>query len=167
MLGNNLTQETDSSIVSPITQDSLEADLGLTTEEKRQKIEQVFSSGQWQEEDEYEVAKIRQVVRNHIFKHVKFVKGEGLMAKSHKSNRGKRMKLNLFGKSHERPDLTCKNGYEYNIMRLVGLDEGRTSILKQALWWKTYNVHIHYEIKQLRGRMNCAMKQCLSEGENI
>ena len=29
------------------------------------------------DEDEYEIAKIRQVIRNHIFKHVKFVKGEG------------------------------------------------------------------------------------------
>ena len=44
---------------------------------KKRKAEATYLSGQWQDEDEYEITKLRQVVRNHIFKHLKFVKGEG------------------------------------------------------------------------------------------
>ena len=34
------------------------------------------------EEDPYEVLKVKKVIHNHIFKHVKFCKGEGLKAVS-------------------------------------------------------------------------------------
>ena len=165
MNGSHIFNHTGNSELSQITEESTEVESGLTLEQKKRKIEDIYCSAQWQEEDEYEVAKIRQVVRNHIFKHVKFVKGEGVKPKGHGTRKRKKPKISLFGKSHERPDLTIRTGYAYNIMRLVGLDEERTSISKRALWWKTYNVHVHHEIRQLRGRMNSGMKLCISEGE--
>ena len=70
--------ENNGSVVSNITHDdSIEADNALSLNDKKRRIETVYSNGQWKDEDEYEIAKIRQVIRNHIFKHVKFVKGEG------------------------------------------------------------------------------------------
>ena len=61
------------SVVSNITHDdSVEADNALSLNDKKRNIENVYTSGQWKDEDEYEITKIRQVVRNHIFKHVKW-----------------------------------------------------------------------------------------------
>ena len=59
------------------TNNSRHVDEELTTEQKKRKFEQVYSGRRWQEEDKYEVQKVKQIVRNNIFKHVKFVKGEG------------------------------------------------------------------------------------------
>ena len=48
---------------------------------KKRKPEAIYLNGQWKDEDEYEdeveIAKLRQVIHNHTFKHLKFVKGEG------------------------------------------------------------------------------------------
>ena len=166
MNGSHIINQTENAELSQITEESTEVESGLTLEQKKRKIEDIYCSAQWQEEDEYEVAKIRQIVRNHIFKHVKFVKGEGVKSKAQQNRKkAKRKQIDLFGKSHERPDLTIRNGYAYNIMRFVGLDKERTSITRRALWWKTYNVHVHQEIRQLRGRMNAAMKNCISKGK--
>ena len=46
-------------------------------EGKKRKINAVYSSGRWMDEDPYEVMKVRQVIINHVFKNLKFVKGEG------------------------------------------------------------------------------------------
>ena len=67
----------------------------------------------------------------------------------------------VFGKCHERPDLTKKYGYEYVIMNLVGLNDDKATLVKRALHWKTYNHNIHKEIRELRGRVNVAMKRCI------
>ena len=124
MTNSQFINDAENAELSQITEESTEIDSGLTLEQKKRKIEDIYCSAQWQEEDEYEVAKICQVVRNHIFKHVKFVKGEGVKSKvQQNSKKAKRKQIDLFGKSHERPDLTIRNGYAYNIMRLVGLDE--------------------------------------------
>ena len=126
----------------------------------------MYSSGQWKEEDEYEVTKIRQVIRNHIFKHVKFVKGEGSKPGGKRDLRKKRCKDLVYGKCHERPDLTKTTGYECEIMRLVNLTSENSSVVTRALWWKTYNPYIHHEIRQLRGRMNACMKACITDGKS-
>ena len=69
-----------------------------------------------------------------------------------------------FGKCHERPDLTKLTGYECQILRMVGLSEIDATIFKQALWWKTYNSHVHKEIRQMRRRMHVAMKTSITQG---
>ncbi len=70
----------------------------------------------------------------------------------------------LFDMCYERPDLTKQTGYECKILRLVEMNETATSITTQALWWKTYNSYVHQEIRQLRGRMNNAMKLAITQG---
>ena len=158
--------ENNGSVVSNITHDdSIEADNALSLNDKKRRIETVYSNGQWKDEDEYEIAKIRQVIRNHIFKHVKFVKGEGSRPGAKRDIRKKQCKDLVLGKCHERPDLTKSTGYECEIMRLVGLTNENLSITTRALWWKTYNQYIHHEIRQLRGRMNACMKASITDGK--
>ena len=160
-------RENESNVVSGITNDpSISGtDNSLSVNEKKRKAEATYLSGQWQDEDEYEITKLRQVVRNHIFKHLKFVKGEGSIPCAKKDRKSKKRNQLLFGMCHERPDLTKQTGYECTILRLVGMHETDSSITAQALWWKTYNGYVHQEIRQLRGRMNNAMKISITQGE--
>ena len=159
------TPDNESSVVSGITSvDSINTVNGLSLEDKKRKIDGIYLSAQWNDEDEYEVSKLRQVIRNHIFKHVKFVKGEGALPTQKKDNKSRQLKNLLFGKCHERPDLTRLSGYECQILRMVGLSEGDTSLTRRALWWKTYNTYVHQEIRQLRGRMNAGIKLSITQG---
>ena len=95
---------------------------------------------------------------------MKFCKGEGLKASSNQMEK-KSAKLLLFGKSHEKADLTKRHGYEYNIMKLSGYDEDNRSITGRTLWWKTYNDHIIEEIRQLRGRMSGGIEASCTQGK--
>ena len=159
------TQDNETSVVSGITSvDSTNTDNGLSLEEKKRKIDGIYLSAQWNDEDEYKVTKIRQVIRNHIFIHVKFVKGEGTVPTQKKDNKSRQLKKLLFGKCHERPDLTRQSGYECQILRMVGMSQQDTSITRRALWWKTYNTYVHQEIRQLRGRMNAGIKLSIIQG---
>lgn len=163
---DHTVQDTNVSVVSGITSaESTNTDNGLSIEEKKRKIDAIFLSQQWNDEDEYEISKIRQVIRNHIFKHVKFVKGEGSVATHKNDNKSRQLKNLIFGKCHERPDLTRLAGYEYQILKLVGLSEEDSSLARRALWWKTYNNYVHQEIRQLRGRMNAGIKTSITEGK--
>ena len=65
------------SLASTVTNDTFLQESGLTDEAKKRKLEEIYSNGRFQEEDENEILKVQQVVRQHIFKHVKFCKGEG------------------------------------------------------------------------------------------
>ena len=164
---SHTAQNNEASVVSGITsEDSVNTDNGLSLVEKKRKIDGIYLSVQWNDEDEYEVTKSRQVIRNHIFKHVKFVKGEGAIPSHKKENKSRQLKKLLFGKCHERPDLTMPSGYECQILRMVGLSEEDTSVSRRALWWKTYNTYVHQEIRQLRGRMNAGIKISISQGES-
>ena len=159
-------QDTGVSVVSGITNaESTSTVNRLSIEDKKRKIDAIFLSQQWNDEDEYEITKIRQVIRNHIFKHVKFVKGEGSIPTQKKDNKSRRLKNLMFGRCHERPDLTRLSGYEYQILKLVGLSEEDTSLVRRALWWKTYNMYVHQEIRQLRGRMNAGIKISIAQGK--
>ena len=83
----NINQDTEASVVSGITSvDSINTDRGLSVNDKKRKTNEMYLSAQWNDEDEYEVTKLRQVMRNHIFKHVKFVKGEGAIPSHKKEN---------------------------------------------------------------------------------
>ena len=157
--------DSEGSIVSGITnEESTNSETGLSLDDKKRKIDAIFLSQQWNDEDEYEITKIRQVIRNHIFKHVKFVKGEGSVPTQKKDTKTRQLKNLMFGKCHERPDLTRQSGYECQILKMVGLDEHDTTLVRRALWWKTYNSYIHQEIRQLRGRMNAGIKTSIAEG---
>ena len=160
-----VAQDPEASVVSGMTnEDSVITDNGLSVEEKKRKVDDIYLSKQWTDEDEYEVTKLRQVIRNHIFKHVKFVKGEGAVPRNKKENKSKPLKNLMFGKCHERPDLTKLSGYECQILRMIGMSEKHTSLTKRTLWWKTYNTYVHHEIRQLRGRMNAGIKLSITEG---
>ena len=163
--GTRALQDSEGSIVSGITnEESTNSETGLSLDNKKRKIDAIFLSQQWNDEDEYEITKIRQVIRNHIFKHVKFVKGEGSVPTQKKDTKTRQLKNLMFGKCHERPDLTRQSGYECHILKMVGLDEHDTTLVRRALWWKTYNSYIHQEIRQLRGRMNAGIKTSIAEG---
>ena len=60
---------------SSLTNDTFIEESGLNNDQKKRKMEDIYSSGRWKEVDEYEVTKVRKIIRNHIFKHVKFCKG--------------------------------------------------------------------------------------------
>ena len=79
---------------------------------------------------------------------MKFVKGEGSVPTHKKDNKSRQLKNLMFGKCHERPDLTRQSGYECQILKMVGLDECDTSLVRRTLWWKTYNSYIHQEIQK-------------------
>ena len=159
-------QDNESNVLSGITNDASVSDTTqiLSVNDKKRKAEQIYLSGQWKDEDEYEITKLRQVIRNHIFKHLKFVKGEGTIPSSRKDRKTKKRVQLTYGMCHERPDLTKQGGYELKILRLMGMSEINTSITAQALWWKTYNSYVHHEIKQMRGRINAAMKLAITQG---
>ncbi len=159
-------RDNESNVLSGITNDASVSDTTqiISDNDKKRKAELIYLSGQWKDEDEYEITKLRQVIRNHIFKHLKFVKGEGTIPSFKKDRKTKKRDQLLYGMCHERPDLTKQGGYELKILRLMGMSEINTSITAQALWWKTYNSYVHHEIKQMRGRINAAMKLAISQG---
>ena len=66
-----------SQAASTVTNGSILNENVLSPDMKKRKLEEICSNGRFQDEDEYEVLKVRKVVRQHIFKHLKFCKGEG------------------------------------------------------------------------------------------
>ena len=71
----NILQDNEASVVSGITSvDSINTDRDLSVNDKKRKTNEIYLSAQWNDEDEYEVIKLRQVIRNHIFKHVNLLK---------------------------------------------------------------------------------------------
>ena len=163
-ISNNVPS--DQSTITDNTINSRDTDEQLTTEQKKRKFEEVYSSRRWQEEDKYEVQKVKQIVRNNIFKQVKFVKGEGYKNITNNVER-KNGKANQkeYGKCHEWADSTKVTGYEYNVMKLAGVTEMNSSITDRALYWKTYNEYVRDEIRQMRGRMSGSVKLSVNQGE--
>ena len=76
----------------------------LLVDEKNRKTEYVYLCGWWKDDDEEEVTK-RLVIRNHIFKHVKFIKREGTRVVTGMRKRKTTKKI-VYDKCHERVDLT-------------------------------------------------------------
>ena len=148
---------------STVTNDTFCEESFLDDEQKKRKVEDVYSDGRFANEDEYEIMKVRKVIRTHIFKHVKFCKGEGNSFRPNPFEK-KKAKIKLYGKSHEKADLSKRIGYEYHVMKLVGYDENKRSLTDRALWWKTYNIHVIEEIRQLRGRVSTGMKKNIIKG---
>ena len=80
---------------STVTNDIIYQKSILLDDAKNRKLEEIYSNGRFQE-DEYEILKIQQVVRQHIFKHVKSCTGEG--KKSATNFDKKAAKVLAFGK---------------------------------------------------------------------
>ena len=156
-----------SSISEGDTTRAVNQDVRLTEDQKLQLLEKTYLSEQWTPTDDHEIDKLKKVIRKHIFKHLKFVKGEGTAHDNKKTVKGKRQRTPVYaiGKCHERPDLRKKTGYEVKILSEVGKDERTSTIVSRALWWKTYQSHVYNEIRQLRGRVNNNVKQCLITGK--
>ena len=141
-------------------------DQNLTIEQKNHKFDEVYQSRRWQEEDKYEVQKVKQIVRNNIFKYRKFVKGEGVKIVNRKIERhNDKSIIKEYGKCHEKADLTKLSGYEYNLMKLAGVTEKNSSINERALYWKTYNAYVRDEIRQMRGRVSASIKNSINQGK--
>ena len=76
--------------------------------------------------------KVIQVIMTHIYKYVKFCKGEGTKSPENSFEKNN-AKILQYGNSHENVDLSNRFGYEYNIMKLVGYDENARSLTDKAL----------------------------------
>ena len=76
-------------------------------------------------------------------------------------SREKMANIWLYGKIHEKADLTERIGYEYYVMKLLGNDENKRSLTDIALWWKNYNIHVIEEIRQLRGGVSFGIKNII------
>ena len=129
-----------SSISEGYTTRAVNPDLRLTEDQKLQLLENTYLSEQWTPSDDHEIDKLKKVIRKHIFKHLKFVKGEGTAPDTKKTDKGKnenkRQRSPVFadGKYHECPDLRKKTGYEVKILNEVGKDERTSAIVSRALW---------------------------------
>ena len=51
---------------SSLTNNTFIDESGLNNDQKKRKMEDIYSGGRWKEVDEYEVMKVRKVIRNHI-----------------------------------------------------------------------------------------------------
>ena len=78
--------------------------------------------------------------------------------------KSKNSKSLVYGKYHEKEDLTKRTCYKYSLMKCVGLNEESSTLVKRDSRWKTYNNHVQHEIRALWGRMNSGMKTCICEG---
>ena len=93
MVGATMIDDTNtrlSQAASTVTNDSILNESVLSPDMKKRKLEEIYSNGKFQDEDEYEVLKVRKVVRQHIFKHLKFCKGEGTKSANNFEKKKKR-----------------------------------------------------------------------------
>ena len=156
-----------------ITDDTYIREIDMTTEQKKRKLEQIYATKKkdaYLEEDEFEIQKVRKQVRENIFPKVKFCKGEGntqkIIQSNNKRNGRKFKKMDELGKSHENADLTCKTGFEYKLLDLCGMEEGKKSLTQRANWWKLYAYYVKTEIRQQRGNIQYMIRKTLTEGKN-
>ena len=109
-----VTANTDYATEISSMSDGFNPDTRLNEDEKLQLLEKTYLSEQWIPADDHEIDKVRKVIRRHIFKELKFVKGEGTLTDTKKTDKGKnknkrqRTPVYAIGKSHERPDLKGK-----------------------------------------------------------
>ena len=168
---NSMSQETQLTQESGLTTESILEENALSTEEKKRRIQEVYYGRAYKEENKYEVNKVKKIVRENIFKHVKFCIGEGSYGSDKNgitrgTNKSKATK-NTYGQSHEYPDLTLRRGYAYEILSLSGNGTEKKSLSNRALWWKTYSKFVKYEVRQIRSNVNYTVKKSCMEGEFI
>ena len=88
----------------------------------------MHSDGRFKYEDEYEIIKVRKAIRTHVFKHVKFYKGEGNKSPANSFEK-KNAKILQYSKCHEKANLSKRVECDYNIIKLVGFDENTRSLI--------------------------------------
>ena len=140
----------------------------MSQEDKMARMETIYSSTEYGEDEcEFEVAKVKKMVRDNIFCLTKFCKGEGNPKVPVRPKPGKPKKVVLMkvGKTHELADVTQKKGYEYIVMKLCGLEEGKRTLDERCKWWKTYNYYVKYEIGQQRGHIQYMLRLTLTQGK--
>ena len=140
----------------------------MNQEEKWARMETIYSNTDYgEDEDEFEVAKVKKMVRDNIFCLTKFCKGEGnpKAPVRPKPGKPKRVVLMKIGRTHELADVTQKRGYEYEVMKLCGLEEGKRTLDERCKWWKTYNYYVKYEIGQQRGHIQYMLRLTLTQGK--
>ena len=165
---HSMSQETHLTEESGLTTDSLLGENALSTQEKKRRIQDVYYGRAYREENKYEVNKVKKIVRENIFKHVKFCIGEGSYGSNKNGttrgeNRSKATR-NTYGLSHEYPDLTLKRGYAHEILTLSGNGAEKKSLSQRALWWKTYSKFVQIEVRQIRSNVNYTVKKTCMEG---
>ena len=153
---------------SSATQDDVRRlqDNNLSDELKKRKIEHIYNNGSWISQDEYEISKIRKVVRRYVFKYTKFCIGEGQSSKKDLTPKQK-AKNKMLGNTHEMADLTIKNNYISECMKECGMGECEKSLTVRTVWWKTYSNIVLHETRLLRGRMNYNMRKLIFDGEKF
>ena len=156
-----------------ITDDTYIREIDMTIDQKKRKLELIYSTKKknaYLEENEFEIQKVRKQVRDNIFPKVKFCKGEGntqkIIHSKNRRNGRKFKKMDELGKSHENADLTCKTGFEYKLLDLCGMGEGKKTLTQRANWWKLYAYYVKTEIRQQRGNIQYMIRKTLTEGKN-
>ena len=115
---NNAGQTAEQSL---ITDDSMIREVDMTEEQKKRKLEDLHSTHDFSKlkVDDYEVIKLKRVLRQNMFPVVKFLRGEG---NSHMGTRTDVMRTlkhrPVIGKCHDFADLNKKTGCEIEIMKL-------------------------------------------------
>lgn len=151
-----------------LTDDSIIAEVDMTPAQKKRKLEDLYSKHDFSKMkiDEYELIKLKRIIRNNIYKTVKFLRGEG------NSNLGTRtdmmrtlQSIPIIGKSHDFADLNKKTGYEVEILKLCGLEEGKKTLTQRCDWWKTYCGSIKKELRNQRGRQQYNIRKTIIEGK--
>ena len=158
----HLSQETNMTEHSAVTTETFLEDNALSSNQKKRKLQGLYYGTSYKPEDKYEILKVRNIVRESIFKHVKFCRGEG-SSSNEKSGR-KAVEKNAFGRRHDTPDITLRSGYAHEILKLSGNGEDKKSLTQRALWWKTYNIYVLQEIRQVRSSKNFSLKKSCIEG---
>lgn len=143
---------------------TVEFETTLSNDEKKRKIEEVYTGGSWMDTDKYEEGKIKDVVRKLIFKKIKFCKGEGSVSSKLSNKVQLAAKKKKYGMTHEREDLRKDKGYVFEIMKECGITKDHMTLHARALWWKCYNHVSLSEIRQQRGKMNYYVRKCITTG---
>ena len=157
-MNHSIDGNSGSITVDFLTNDTFIEESVLSTTDKKRKIENIYMSCKWLEESEYEVIKTHRIIRNKIVCHIKFCKGQVSKKPIYNFDK-KTSKVLPQGKSHETPDLTICSGYEYDIMKEVGVYKNNNTLSETALWWKTYSGHSIDEIRNLNSRINAGRKK--------
>ena len=82
----------------------------MYVKDKNRKIDVVYASGSWMAEDSYGIMKVKELNRNHVFKNLKFVKGEGRRALTTNVEK-KNANILQYGNCCKNTDLTRTNRY--------------------------------------------------------
>ena len=150
-----------------LTDDSMIAEVDMTQAQKKRKLEDLYSTHDFSKIkiDEYELIKLKRIIRNNIYRTVKFLRGEGNSNMGTRTDMMRSLKsIPVIGKSHDFADLNKKTGYEVEILKMCGLEEGKKTLTQRCDWWKTYCGSIKKELRNQRGRQQYNIRKTIIEG---